>query len=274
MESRIDQGIVELLCESLQSDEVEPPQAAWVTARGPEAVPTLIAVLQGELDDFLAERELSPSEAQSTAAWLLSTIADPASIQPILDIVTRIDPLEDRQKPLNSLWDALAATGSAALEPTLRAYAEAEEPNSRPGLGFVLSRLGVHDERIFPILVETFYEDLFWGAYAMRNYGDLRAVPHLKHALEKFLPHAYGNGPSDIEAEYEAILDALRDLGALSDEESEAFDERLDEHYRRQYEAAQAGEEPQLWDRNPIEVADSDTPAELRLPLNPSDLPN
>ena len=241
MNSQTDQEIVDLLIRALQSETIRSPEEATITAHGPAAAPTLIAVMRGELDELLTERGLLPSEARGEAAWMLAKIADPASIEPILDFVTRFDPTANQHFPVEALWDALAATGSTALEPTLRAYARAEEPKSRPGLGLVLSQLGVRDERIFPILVETFYESLHWGACAMGEYGDQRAVPHLKHALDKFLPSIRGTHPGDIDADYEAILEALDKLAPLSDEEFYAFERRRAEYERRQWEAAQAG---------------------------------
>lgn len=276
MDSQPDLVIVELLIANLLSDDFEPPEAALIRARGRTAVPTLLAVLRGDLDEQFDDRGIAPVRAHGSAAWMLSQIGDPSAIQPILDIVTRVDPVTDQETPLNSLWDALVATGSAAFEPTLQAYASAEVARARPGLGFVLSRLGVRDERLFPIIVETFYEDLFWGAYAMRNYGDQRAVPHLKYALDRFLPHAYSNNIDDTEAEYEAILDALSDLGALTTEEGWDYDERLDEHYRRLREASEQARDHRSSSPDPdeLEVTDADTAKGWWIPRDPTELPN
>jgi len=82
----------------------------------------------------------------------------------------------------DELVEAFADLGAPAVEPLLRLHAETAE-DDRPDLVFLLVALGVHDERVRPLLEKTLATDPYEGALCIGLYGD----PGLKPAVEAAL---------------------------------------------------------------------------------------
>lgn len=106
----------------------------------------------------------------------------------------------------------LPELGAAVVEPALRAYAEATEEEFRLSLAAVLSRVGVHDERIFTLLVERLEGDST-EAHHLVDYGDRRALACLHDALDRCMVATAG-GPFANQDLIE-LRAAIEDLGGV-----------------------------------------------------------
>ena len=95
------------------------------------------------------------------AVRLLGEIKDPRAIPTLLDCLKQSDIMEFIQEDSSQ---ALAKFGDAALEPCLTAYDATTDDEYRTSLAMVLSKLGLHDERILKILIHVLHQQTSLGA--------------------------------------------------------------------------------------------------------------
>ena len=167
------------LVRDLRAQEGALPEAlrrqCW--AAGAAVVPALIALLEAALADDQAE----PEGALFHAVDLLGTLGEARAV-PILLRCLAHDDWCDGLAPQAAA--ALRALGPAALEGGLAAYAMTTNVACRDRLAGVLSRCGVHEERIDACLVETLQRTPELGANYFAEYGEARALDVLAHPFD------------------------------------------------------------------------------------------
>jgi hypothetical protein len=138
------------LVRALRAQEGALPEALrrQCVAAGAAMVPALIALLEAGLADDQAE----PEGALFHAVDLLSTLGDARAVPILLRCLEHDDLFDGLALPAAA---ALRTLGPAALEGCLAAYAMTTNAAFRDRLAGVLSRCGVHDERIYTCLGET-----------------------------------------------------------------------------------------------------------------------
>jgi SEC-C motif len=146
-------------------------------AAGAAIVPALIALLEAGLADDRAE----PEGALFHAVDLLGALGDARAV-PILLRCLAHDELFDGLAPPAAA--ALRTLGPVALEGCVAAYATTTDQAFRDRLAGVLSRCGVHDERLYACLVETLQRTPELGANYLAEYGEARALDVLAHAFD------------------------------------------------------------------------------------------
>jgi hypothetical protein len=137
----------------------------------------LIALLEAALADDQAEHEGAPFHAVD----LLGALGDARAV-PILLRCLEQDDLCDRLAPQAAA--ALRTLGPSALERCLAAYATTTNAAFRDRLAGVMSRCGMHHERIYARLVETLQRTPQLGANALAEYGEARALDVLAHTFD------------------------------------------------------------------------------------------
>jgi hypothetical protein len=166
--------------ETLLAADFELPEGdrERILALGPAAVGPLVQLLDGgPLDDA----EWSEIHAVALLEALRAVEAVPA----IIDALSRTEPvdvLHDRA------MHALSSFGADALEPCLAAYAASGDDDVRASLRYVLSELGVRDERVFALLTDALRDDTESTPGCLAGYGDERAVPALSAAFDAWEP--------------------------------------------------------------------------------------
>jgi SEC-C motif len=167
------------LVRDLRAQEGALPEALrrQCVAAGAAAVPALIALLEAALADDQAE----PEGALFHAVDLLGTLGDARAV-PILLRCLAHDDWFDGLAPQAAA--ALRTLGPVALEGCLAAYAMAMNAAFRDRLAGVLSRCGVHDERLYACLVETLQRTPELGANYLAEYGEARALAVLAHTFD------------------------------------------------------------------------------------------
>src|SRR5918999_1374176 len=146
-------------------------------AAGAAMVPALIALLEAGLADDRAE----PEGALCHAVDLLGALGDARAVPILLRCLAHDDRFDGLAPPAAA---ALRTLGPAALEGCLAAYAMTTDEAFRDRLAGVLSRCGVHDERIYACLVETLQRTPELGANYLAEYGDARALDVLAHTFD------------------------------------------------------------------------------------------
>jgi hypothetical protein len=167
------------LVRELRAQEGALPEALrrQCVAAGAAMVPALIGLLEAALADDQAELE----GALFHAVDLLGALGDARAV-PILLRCLAHDDLFDGLAPQASA--ALRTLGPAALEGCLAASAMTTDEAFRDRLAGVLSRCGVHDERIYACLVETLQRTPELGANYLAEYGEARALGVLAHTFD------------------------------------------------------------------------------------------
>jgi hypothetical protein len=166
------------LVRDLRAEEGALPEALrrQCLAAGAAVVPALIALLEAALADDQAE----PEGALFHAVDLLGALGDARAV-PILLRCLAHDDLFDGLAPQAAA--ALPTLGPVALEGCLAAYAMTTDEAFRDCLAGVMSRCGVHDERIYARLVETLQRTPELGANYLAEYGEARALDVLAHTF-------------------------------------------------------------------------------------------
>jgi hypothetical protein len=89
---------------------------------------------------------------------------------------------------------ALRTLGACALEGCVAAYATSPHDAFRDRLAGVMSQWGLHDERIYAVLLDTLQQTPELGANYLVDYGDPRALAVLAQTFEA-LPIRAGDNP-------------------------------------------------------------------------------
>jgi hypothetical protein len=194
--------------------------AAQITARGPDAAPLLLRLLEGGLDE--ETRALDPAEnctecgdqhdnrewARFHAVDLLTELREPRAVGAMLRLLAHTpsdDPLHDK------IVERLPEFGGAALEPILSALAETtKESETAESLCCIVSTLGVRDERILRALLDLLRVHRRAGAAYLADYGDSAACPALLAAIIAVEPDV---DDSTARMERLDLVDAFRSLG-------------------------------------------------------------
>jgi hypothetical protein len=136
--------------------------------RGEPAVQDLLAFSREPQDNY-------PVDLKLVVADLFRALHSPEAVHFYLDLI--------RQEPLevdDSIIEALLAFHEAALEPLLQLYEELGEEQGAD-VAFILSGLGIRDERILHLLLERLEFDAADGAFLLGIYGDPAARPALEN---------------------------------------------------------------------------------------------
>ncbi len=206
------------LVRDLRAQEGALPEALrqQCVAAGAAMVPALIALLEAGLADDQAESE----GALFHAVDLLSALGDARAV-PILLRCLAHDDLFDGLAPQAAA--ALRTLGPTALEGCLAAYATTTDAAFRDRLAGVMSRCGVHDERIYACLVETLQRTPELGANYLAEYGEARALNVLAHTFDT-LPLRHEESPLANHVFIE-LRAAIEDLGGqLTAAQAQKFD--------------------------------------------------
>jgi hypothetical protein len=169
------QALVRNLC--AQGEALPEALRRQCMAAGAAIVPALIALLE----DALADDQAELGGATFHAVDLLGALADARAV-PILLRCLEHDDLFDGLAPPAAA--ALRTIGPAALEGCLTAYAMATHEAFRDRLAGVMSRCGVHDERLYACLVETLQRTPELGANYLAEYGEARALDVLARTFD------------------------------------------------------------------------------------------
>jgi hypothetical protein len=140
-----------------------------------------------ELVEILDNEDLGQSDAPGNgyapihATRILKDLKAVEAVEVMLRVLSRCDVMDIL---FSTLIDALMSFGPPIVEPTLRAYAVAENEDQRAAISSVLSRIHVRDSRILSILLQMLEENVETGACDLAYYGDPSALPHLSTALD------------------------------------------------------------------------------------------
>jgi hypothetical protein len=172
-------GCPQALVRDLRAQEGALPEALrrQCLAAGAVMVPALIALLEAGLADDQAE----PEGALFHAVDLLGALGDARAVPILLRCLEHDDLFDGLASPAAA---ALRTLGPLALEGCLAAYATKTDEAFRDRLAGVLSRCGVHDERLYACLVETLQRTPELGANYLAEYGEARALDVLAHAFD------------------------------------------------------------------------------------------
>jgi hypothetical protein len=167
------------LVRDLRAQEGALPEALrqQCLAAGAAMVPALIALLEAGL----ADDQAAPEGALFHAVDLLGALGEARAV-PILLRCLEHDDLFDGLAPPAAA--ALRTLGPAALEGCLAAYAMTTHEAFRDRLAGVMSRCGVHDERLYACLIETLRRTPELGANYLAEYGEARALDVLAHTFD------------------------------------------------------------------------------------------
>jgi len=170
----------ELVAELVSSGErlTESVRAA-IIRRGRTVIPELVEILDNE--DLGQGDAPGRGYAPIHATAILKDLKAVEAAETMLRVLCRCDVMDILH---GTLVDALTSFGPPIVEPTLRAYAVAENEDQRAAIGSVLSRIHVRDSRILPILLQILEENVENGACDLAYYGDPSALPHLSSALD------------------------------------------------------------------------------------------
>ena len=141
----------------------------------------------------LAQNEAVKSESAPGKAWplihavdLLIDLKAEVAIEPLLQILRTST---YNASVYNKISIRLPELGAAVVEPALGLAHDPDIDDAFfEALCCVLSDAGVRDERIFECLCRQFENAQVTGAGAFASYGDERALPLLRQAIEDFEP--------------------------------------------------------------------------------------
>ena len=158
-----------------------------LVAAGATGVPALIALVE----DALADDQTDLGWAPLHAVDLLGTIGDARAIPVLLRCLDREDELD---LLVQQAAAALRALGALALDRCLLAYATSHRDTFRDRLAGVMSRWGLHDERLYAVLLDTLQRTPELGANYLVEYGDARTLDVLAQTFDA-LPIREGDNP-------------------------------------------------------------------------------
>jgi hypothetical protein len=150
-------------------------------------VPALIALVENALADDQTDLGWAPLHAVD----LLGALGDARALPVLLRCLDLEDELDLRVEQAEA---ALRALGARALEDCVAAYATSSRDAFRDRLAGVMSRWGLHDERLYAVLLDTLQRTPELGANYLVEYGDARALDVLAETFEA-LPIRAGDNP-------------------------------------------------------------------------------
>jgi len=158
-----------------------------LVAAGATMVPALITLVEDALADDQSDLGWAPLHAID----LLGALGDARALPVLLRCLDLEDELDLRVEQAEA---ALRALGARALEGCVAAYAASPQDAFRDRLAGVMSQWGLHDERLYTILLDTLQRTPELGANYLVDYGDTRALDVLAQTFEA-LPIRAGDNP-------------------------------------------------------------------------------
>jgi hypothetical protein len=158
-----------------------------LVAAGTPLVPALITLVE----DALADDQSDVGWAPLHAIDLLGALGDARALPVLLRCLDLENELDLRVEQAEA---ALRALGARALEGCVAAYAASPQDAFRDRLAGVMSQWGLHDERIYAVLLDTLQRTPELGANSLVDYGDTRALEVLAQTFEA-LPIRAGDNP-------------------------------------------------------------------------------
>ena len=158
-----------------------------LVAAGAPMVPALIALVE----DALADDQTDLGWAPLHAVDLLGALGDARALPVLLRCLDLEDALDLRVEQAEA---ALRTLGARALEDCVAAYAASPRDAFRDRLAGVMSQWGLHDERLYAVLLDTLQRTPELGANYLVDYGDARALDVLAQTFEA-LPIRAGDNP-------------------------------------------------------------------------------
>jgi hypothetical protein len=149
-------------------------------ARGAEAVPLLVRVLEDER--LILTTAPGEGYAPIHAASLLAELGGPHAIRAMVHALARSEPGE---LLFDVLLEGLEKLGPAVAPVALEALETTESTDGRLGLLTALTDSGVKDERIFQHLLKHLETEPDSAAMKLADYGDARALEPLQRAFER-----------------------------------------------------------------------------------------
>jgi hypothetical protein len=208
------------------SEEISEEVATTIMARGKEAVPALVELLE---DEELARADSHGGWISIHAAWLLAKMNATEAIEPMLRVLVRSD--SEDLLLFSELVHSLTGLGPAVLEPALAEWERAGTGEGRAGIEEVLAGLGVRDDRILRALLARLETEREGGAELLGQYGDPAALPRLSAALDASVVDLEAGpfGNQEIVALEVAITDLGGTLSESQARKTEAVDALRDE---------------------------------------------
>ena len=156
-------------------------------AAGATVVPALIPLVESALADDQTDLGWAPLHAVE----LLGALGDARAVPVLLRCLDHEDELD---LLVQQAAAALHRLGALALDRCLGAYATTPRDAFRDRLAGVMSRWGLHDERIYAALLDTLQRTPELGANYLVEYGEARALAVLAQTFDA-LPIREGDNP-------------------------------------------------------------------------------
>jgi hypothetical protein len=156
-------------------------------AAGATVVPTLVTLVESALADAQTDWGWAPLHAVE----LLGALGDARAVPILLRCLEHEDELD---LLVQQAAAALHRLGALALDRCLDAYATTPRATFHDRLAGVMSRWGLHDERIYTALLDTLQRTPELGANYLVEYGDARALEVLAQTFDA-LPIREGDNP-------------------------------------------------------------------------------
>jgi len=156
------------------------PLARAITARGAEAVESLVAIACDEAPWWDDAVGFWPSRH---ALILLKQVGDARAVAPLLELMLTLRAQDYFWLLSDGALQALQGIGAPALEPVMAELEDTEHAETQEVLISILAGLGVRDDRIWSLLVAQLSREPDRAALNFTDYGDDAALPLLHKAL-------------------------------------------------------------------------------------------